>query len=151
MIDYYENVDFEMDVWLLQDGALERQTLRDVCRDHGDDDGKYASEGRELVEYAPNYQQPRRVMQRFDTDAEADHAYWLLLCANVHDSDVMPEIIWEWHRAKEAVWEQIEEAEDDVRDRVRYSEGNTEWANSDGHGEKVAYWTAQLEHLEANH
>jgi hypothetical protein len=148
MIDYYANVDFDQEVWVLDGGRLEQQVLRDVCADHGDDDGKYGVEGTALVEYWPNYQLPHRVLQSFETEAEAEHAYWLLLVHNVTTTDTAPALLWTRVDAREAVEDKIRWAEEDVRDRVRYSGGNTEWANSDGHGEKVAYWTAQLTQLE---
>ena len=149
MIDYYANVDFDQKVWVFEDGAMEQQVLRDVCRDHGDDDGNYEVEDTDVVEYRPNYQLPRRVLQSFDTEAEAEHAYLLLLLHNITTTDTALDLLWTREDAIEAVADKIRWAEENVRYRVRYSEGNTEWANSDGYGEKVAYWIAQLEQLEA--
>ena len=149
MIDYYANVDFDQKVWVFEDGAMEQQVLRDVCADHGDDDRQHRAEGCELFEYRPNYQLPRRVLQSFDTEAEAEHAYLLLLLHNITTTDTALDLLWTSEDAIEAVADKIRWAEENVRYRVRYSEGNTEWANSDGYGEKVAYWIAQLEQLEA--
>ena len=148
MIDFYEKVDFDQKVWVFEDGAIEQQRLGTVCRDHGDPDSKYWADGCVLYKYRPNRQMPRSVVATFETETEAEHAYWLLLLHHVSTGDTAPDIIWEFADAVEAIKQQIEWAENEVRDRVRYSEGNVEWANSNGHGEKVAYWTAQLEQLE---
>ena len=95
MIDYYETVDFDQEVWTLHYGKMEQDTLRDVCREHGDDDREYRAEGCELFEYRPNHQLPRSVVATFDSEAEAEHAYWLLLLHNVNTTDNAPWILWD--------------------------------------------------------
>ena len=94
MIDFYENVDFDQEVWTLDGGKLEQQVLRDVCWDHGDPDGKYRAEGCELFKYRANHQYPRSVIATFETEAEAEHAYWLTLLDYVTTTDNMPWILW---------------------------------------------------------
>ena len=94
MIDYYENVDFSQQVWVLDSGKLERQELRDVCSEHGDPDGKYRAEGCRLLEYRANHQQPATLIADFDTEQEAEHAYWLLLLDYVSTTDNVPWILW---------------------------------------------------------
>jgi hypothetical protein len=107
MIDYYETVDFDQEVWTLHYGKMERDTLRDVCREHGDDDREYRAEGCELFEYRPNHQLPRSVVATFDTEAEAEHAYWLLLLYNVTSADNAPLIFWDADDAAECCSEEI--------------------------------------------
>jgi hypothetical protein len=108
MIDYYEKVDFDQEVWVLDGGRLEQQVLRDVCREHGDDDRNYRAEGCELFEYRPNHQLPRSVVATFDTEAEAEHAYWLLLLHNVTTTDTAPLIYWSAGDAAECCSEEID-------------------------------------------
>ena len=108
MIDYYEKVDFDQEVWVLHYGKLEQDRLRYVCREHGDSDNKYWAEGCELFEYQANHQLPRSVIATFDTEAEAEHAYWLLLLHNVSTSDTAPWILWDSSQFTEVVNESPE-------------------------------------------
>ena len=111
MIDFYEKVDFDQEVWTLDGGKLEQQVLRDVCWGHGDPDGKYRAEGCELLKYRANHQLPRSVVATFDSDAEAEHAYWLLLLDYVTTTDNTPMIFWdafdvaEWCAGEVSEWD----------------------------------------------
>ena len=126
MIDYYENVAFDQEVWVLDGGRLEQQVLRDVCADHGDDDRQYRAEGCDLFEYRTHHQRPRRVLQSFDTEVEAEHAYWLLLLHNVTTTDNAPWILWSDEAA------------------VRVAADNYEEADEFGMGAEAEYWGKQL-------
>ena len=150
MIDYYENVDFDQKVWVFEDGGGWSSRCCVTCAPTtGTTTASTGLKAAICLNIEPNYQLPRRVLQSFDTEAEAEHAYWLLLLHNVTTTDTALDLLWTSEDAIEAVADKIRWAEENVRYRVRYSEGNTEWANSDGYGEKVAYWIAQLEQLEA--
>lgn len=107
MIDYYEEVDFDQEVWVLHCGKMEQDVLRDVCREHGDDDRKYRAEGCELFKYRANHQLPRSVVATFETEAEAEHAYWILLLHNVTSADNAPLIYWDAHDAAEFCSEEL--------------------------------------------
>lgn len=120
MIDYYEKVDFDQEVWVLDGGKLEQQVLRDVCWEHGDPDGKYRAEGCELFEYRANHQLPRSVVSTFDTEAEAEHAYWLLLLHDVTTTDNMPWILWDASRAAECCSEEIKFWDGERIEDLRY-------------------------------
>ena len=107
MITYFDEVDFDQEVWVLHHGDMKQDVLRDVCREHGDDDRKYRAEGCELVEYRANHQLPRSVVATFDTEAEAEHAYWLVLLYNVSTSDNAPLIYWDARDAAECCSEEL--------------------------------------------
>lgn len=94
MIDFYEEMDFDRKVWVFEGDKVERRILRDVLHDHCDPDGKYKSEGCNLLEFRPNYQHPAQVIAEFDTEEEADHAYWLWLLHDLTTTDNRPDIGW---------------------------------------------------------
>lgn len=120
MIDFYEKVDFDQKVWVLHYGKMEQDVLRDVCREHGDDDRKYRAEGCELFKYRANHQYPRSVIATFDTEAEAEHAYWLLLLHNVSTSDTAPLIYWGASRAAECCSEELKFWDGEHVEDLRY-------------------------------
>ena len=107
MIDFYEERDFNEEVWVYEDGELESETLRDVCSRNGDADGKYRAEGCELFKYRANHQLPRSAIATFDSEAEAEHAYWLMLLYHTTADDNMPMIFWDASNAAAFCSEEI--------------------------------------------
>ena len=94
MIDFYEDMDFDRKVWVFDGGKAEQLVLRDVLHAHCDPDGKYKSEGCNLLEFRPNYQHPAKVIAEFDTEEEAEHAYLLWLLHDRTTTDNRPDIGW---------------------------------------------------------
>ena len=121
MIDFYEKVDFDQKVWVFHDIlTIKHEVLRDVCRNHGDRDSKYWAEGCVLYKYRPNRQLPRSVVAKFDTEAEAEHGYWLLLLHYVTTTDDMPLIHWDADDAATFCGELIKDWDEEYVEDLRY-------------------------------
>lgn len=121
MIDYYEKVDFDQEVWVFHDIlTIQHEVLRDLCQNHGDNSRKYRAEGCELFKYQANHQYPRSVVATFDTEAEAEHAYWLTLLDYVTTADDMPVIHWDASDAAEFCGEIIRDWDGEYVEDLRY-------------------------------
>jgi|11BtaG_2_1085332.scaffolds.fasta_scaffold05811_8 hypothetical protein len=121
MTGYYEKVDFDQEVWVFYDIlTVKHEVLRDVCHDLGDPDGKYWADGCELFKYRPNRQYPRSVVATFETEAEAEHAYWLTLLDYVTTTDNMPLIHWDASSAAACCGELIKDWDGEDVGVLRY-------------------------------
>lgn len=121
MIDFFGKVDFDQKVWVFHDIlTIQHEVLRDVCRNHGDNDRKYRAEGCVLFKYRANHQYPRSVVATFETEAEAEHAYWLILLEYVTTADDMPVIHWDAGSAAEFCGEIIRDWDSEYVEDLRY-------------------------------
>lgn len=121
MIDFYEEMDFDREVWVFYDRlTIKHEVLRDVCSEHGDPDRQHRPEGCELVKYRANLQRPRQLVHTFDTEAEAEHAYWLSLLHYVTTTDDMPVIFWDASRAAAFCGELIRDWDSEYVEDLRY-------------------------------
>ena len=120
MIDFYEKIDFDQEVWVCDGSEMELQRLRDVCSEHGDPDLQHRAEGCELVRYRANLQRPRQLVHTFDTEAEAEHAYWLSLLHYVTTTDNVPMIFWDVFGAAEWCAGEVDEWDGERVETLRY-------------------------------